>query len=77
MEQAEPEQMEVDQDEANNGTTSSSDDSDFEEVDVSMEDMAHITKLETDLEANPNLYDVHLQVRCPVVLAHCLELESV
>ncbi|BDA40979.1 Squamous cell carcinoma antigen recognized by T-cells 3 [Coccomyxa sp. Obi] len=40
--------------------SSDSDDSDLVE-DVSLEDMAAISKLETDLEANPNLYDVNLQ----------------
>ena len=61
--QSEPEQMEVDNENgASDGSTSDSDDSEFEEVDVSMEDMANITKLETELEANPNIYDVHLQV---------------
>ena len=61
--QSEPEQMEVDNENgASDGSTSDSDDSEFEEVDVSMEDMANITKLETELEGNPNIYDVHLQV---------------
>lgn len=41
--------------------SSDSDDDDLVE-DVSLEDMAAISRLETDLEANPNLYDVHLQV---------------
>ena len=49
------------EDENSSEESSDSDDSDFE-VDVSVEDMASITKLETDLAANPNLYDVHLQV---------------
>lgn len=59
--QSEPEQMEVD---AQNGASdgSTSDDSDYEEVEVSMEDMANITKQETELESNPNTYNVHLQV---------------
>ena len=61
--QSEPEQVEVDaQNGASDGSTSDSDDSDYEEVEVSMEDMANITKLETELESNPNTYDVHLQV---------------
>ena len=55
--------MEVDaQNGASDGSTSNSDESDYEEVEVSMEDMASITKLETELESNPNTYDVHLQV---------------
>jgi hypothetical protein len=41
--------------------SSDSDDSDFE-LDASSEDIAAITKLETDVGANPNLYDLHLQV---------------
>ena len=60
---SEPELMDVDaQNGAGDGSTSDSDDSDYEEVEISMEDMANITKLETELEANPNIYDVHLQV---------------
>ncbi len=61
--QSEPGQMEVDNENgASDGSTSDSDGSEFEELDISMEDMANITKLETELEANPNIYDVHLQV---------------
>lgn len=56
-----PEAMEEDIDNDDDGSDSD-DDSDFEEVEVSTEDMALITKLEADLEANPNLYDLHLQV---------------
>lgn len=41
--------------------SSDSDDNDLVE-DVSLEDMAAISRLETDLVANPNLYDVHLEV---------------
>lgn len=37
-------------------------DSDFEEVDASPEDMELMMRLETDLQANPNLYDSHVQV---------------
>ena len=63
MMQSEPELMDVDaQNGAGDGSTSDSHDSEYEEVEVSMEDMANITKLETELEANPNIYDVHLQV---------------
>lgn len=36
-------------------------DSDFEEVDASPEDMELMMRLETDLQANPNLYDSHVQ----------------
>lgn len=44
--------------------SSSSDDSDsdFEEVEASPEDMELMMQLETDLQANPNLYDSHVQV---------------
>ena len=63
MDPNDEEQMEVDGNHAASvDSTSDSDDSEFEEIDVSIENMALITKLETDLEANPNLYDVHLQV---------------
>jgi hypothetical protein len=63
--------MEIDkQTEGNDDPASSSDDSGFEEVDVSMEDMAEITKLETDLEANPNTYDVHVKVISQRVLSY-------
>ena len=63
--QSAPEQMEVDaKAEASDGSTSDTDDSEYEDVEVSMEDMANITKLETELEASPNIYDVHLQVTC-------------
>ena len=41
---------------------SSDSESDFEEVEVSEEDMETISKLETELEANPNLYDKHVEV---------------
>lgn len=40
-----------------------SDDSDFEEVEASPEDMDLMMQLESDLQANPNLYDPHVQVR--------------
>ncbi len=64
--------MEVDaQNGASDDSLSDSDDSDYEEVEVSMEDMANITKLETELESNPNIYDVHLQVQ-ENALAHSL-----
>jgi hypothetical protein len=46
--------------------TDSSDDSEFEDIQASVEDMALMTKLETELESNPNLYDVHLQVCCSI-----------
>ena len=66
MKQNAIDQMEIDkQTEGSDDSASSSDDSEFEEVDVSMEDMAEITKLETELEANPNTYDVHVKVRSP------------
>ena len=65
------EQMEVDGNHAATvDSTSDSDDSELEEIDVSMENMALITKLETNLEANPNLYDVHLQVPLPTFVTH-------
>ncbi len=41
---------------------SSDSDSDFEEVEVSEEDMGAISTLESELEANPNLYDKHVEV---------------
>ncbi len=41
---------------------SSDSESDFEEVEVSEEDMETISKLESELEANPNLYDKHVEV---------------
>ena len=45
------------------GTSSSSDsESDFEEIDASPEEMDQMMQLETDLQANPNLYDSHIQV---------------
>lgn len=53
---------------------SSSDDSDFEEIVVSVEDMALITKLETDLETNPNLYDKHLEVCCLSLARESLQI---
>ena len=66
MKQNAADQMEIDkQTEGSDDSASSSDDSEFEEVDVSMEDMAEITKLETELEANLNTYDVHVKVRSP------------
>ena len=66
MDPNDEEQMEVDGNHAASvDSTSDSDDSEFEEIDVSIENMALITKLETDLEVNPNLYDVHLQVPLP------------
>ena len=37
-------------------------DSDFEEVDATPEDVDLMMRLETDLQANPNLYDSHVQV---------------
>ena len=52
----------MDEDPQSSDDGSDSDDSDFEEVDVGEEDVALITKLEAELEANPNLYDLHLQV---------------
>lgn len=42
--------------------TNSDSDSDFEEVDATPEDMDLMMRLETDLQANPNLYDSHIQV---------------
>ena len=39
-----------------------SSDSDFEEVDATPEEMDLLAQLETSLEANPNLYDSHVQV---------------
>ena len=48
------------EDERSSDEDSDSDDSDF--VEISLEDEAAITKLETELGANPNLYDLHLQV---------------
>lgn len=56
--EAEEELMEDSKDSEEDST---SDDSEFE-VDVSLEDVTAITELERDLQANPNLYDVHLQV---------------
>ena len=46
--------------------TSSDDssDSDFEEVDATPEEMDLLAQLESSLEATPNLYDSHVQVRC-------------
>ena len=44
------------------GDVSSDSDSDFEEVDASPEDMDLMMHLETSLQANPNLYDSHVQV---------------
>lgn len=43
---------------------SDSDDSEssFEEVEVTEEEMQLITQLENELQANPNLYDKHIQV---------------
>ena len=52
----------MDEDEQSSDDASESDDSDFEEVEVGVEDVALITKLEAELEANSNLYDLHLQV---------------
>jgi hypothetical protein len=52
----------MDEDPQSSDNDDDSDDSDFEEVEVGVEDVALITKLEGELEANPNLYDVHLQV---------------
>ena len=51
---------------------SSDSESDFEEVEVSEEDMETISKLESELEANPNLYDKHVEVILPLwfVLLH-------
>ncbi|KAK9810066.1 hypothetical protein WJX72_004227 [[Myrmecia] bisecta] len=40
---------------------SDSDSSDGEDIDVSEADMELITRLETEIEANPHLYDTHLQ----------------
>ena len=40
----------------------SSSDSDFEEVEASEEDITALAQLEEELEANPNLYDKHLEV---------------
>ena len=49
---------------ASEQSSEDSSDSDGDDLveDVSLEDMATISRLETDLEANSNLYDVHLQV---------------
>lgn len=41
---------------------SSDSESDFEEVDVNEEDMKALGELEEQVEANPNLYDQHVQV---------------
>ena len=37
-------------------------DASFEEVEASEDDMQAITQLEAELEANPNLYDKHVEV---------------
>ncbi len=54
--------------------SSSSDDSDsdFDEIEASVQDVALITKLETELESNPNLYNVHLQVCSLCSLQFCM-----
>lgn len=41
---------------------SSDSDSDFEEIEASEEDMQAISGLEAELQANPNLYDKHIEV---------------
>ena len=51
-----PEAMDV-------SSSDDSSDSEFEELDASPEDMELLMKLETDLQANPNLYDSHVQVQ--------------
>jgi hypothetical protein len=43
---------------------SSGSDSDEEVPDLSVQDMEALMKHESELEANPNLYDTHVQVRC-------------
>lgn len=48
---------------------SSDGDSDFEEVDVSAEDMDLMMQLESSLQTNPNLYDSHVQVNTGVQFA--------
>lgn len=40
----------------------SSSDSDFQEVEISEQDMMLVMNLEAQLEQNPNLYDTHIQV---------------
>ena len=53
------------------GSSSSDDsDSDFEEVEASPEDMELMMQLESDLQANPNLYDFHVQVGPGPLLLH-------
>lgn len=51
-----PEAMDV-------SSSDDSSDSEFEELDATPEDMELLMKLETDLQANPNLYDSHVQVQ--------------
>ncbi len=43
-------------------TSGDSSESDFEEIDVSPEDMDTVMHLETALQTNPNLYESHVQV---------------
>lgn len=49
--------------EAASSGSDSSDSDDFEELEVSPEDAKALAKLEGALEANPNLYDAHVQAR--------------
>lgn len=45
------------------GDDTNSDDSSFEEVEISDGDIKIITDLEKQLKNNPNTYDTHIQVR--------------
>ena len=56
MEENEPQAMQQD------SSPSDDSDSDFVEVEASPEDMELMMQLENDLQANPNLYDLHVQV---------------
>ncbi len=44
-------------------TDSDDSDSSFEEIEASEEDMQAIPQLESEILANPNLYDKHIEVR--------------
>ena len=55
------EEKEVEMDDVDE-ESSDSDLGDYEEVEASEEEMTLITQLEEELEANPNLYEKHIQV---------------